>query len=210
MLGKPNDGRVARRRRAARAEILAAAWALAEAEGIAAFSLRDLADRVGMRAPSLYGYFPSKTAIYDAMFAEAYEELTAAMAELELDPDDVAGSLAAGTRRFLAFCLARPARYQLMFSRAIPGFEPSPQAYAASLASMVSTQEALAALGLTDPDAVDLWISVTAGLAAQQLANEPEGDRWVRLIDEAAQMFVTHHEARTASVAGRDAGRTRQ
>jgi AcrR family transcriptional regulator len=40
------------------------------AEGLAALTLRDVAAKVGMRPPSLYSYFPSKNAIYDAMFLQ--------------------------------------------------------------------------------------------------------------------------------------------
>lgn len=199
MLGKPNGSRIAQRRAATQHEIIEAAWQLAEVDGIAGFSLRDLAEAVGMRAPSLYGYFGSKTAIYDAMFAQAYRELSEHMRALEADPDDVAGTLAEGVRLFAVFCAQRPTRYQLMFSRAIPDFEPSPEAYAASLASMAEAQEMLATLGITDAAAVDLWLSVSAGLAAQQMANDPTGDRWVRLADEAAQMFLTHHRARSGT-----------
>ena len=67
-------GRVARRREAAKAEILDAAWALVREHGLAALALRDLAARVGMRAPSLYQYFASKHAIYDAMFAQGTQQ----------------------------------------------------------------------------------------------------------------------------------------
>ncbi|TMK84168.1 MAG: helix-turn-helix transcriptional regulator, partial [Actinobacteria bacterium] len=62
--------RRAERREATKAEILDAAWEVVRAEGLAALSLRDLAAKVGMRAPSLYSYFDSKHAIYDAMFLQ--------------------------------------------------------------------------------------------------------------------------------------------
>src|SRR3712207_8871758 len=76
------SGTVVRDRRAERAEatrreILDAAWALVREEGLAALTMRDLGARVGMKAQSLYGYFPSKHAIYDAMFGEANRELVA-------------------------------------------------------------------------------------------------------------------------------------
>ena len=72
MLGTPpTRDRRAERRDATRTEILGAAWEIVRAEGLGALTLRDVAQRVGMRAPSLYGYFDSKHAIYDAMFADA-------------------------------------------------------------------------------------------------------------------------------------------
>ena len=67
---EPRTDRRAARREATKAEILDAAWALVREHGLAALALRDLAARVGMRAPSLYQYFPSKHAIYDAMFTQ--------------------------------------------------------------------------------------------------------------------------------------------
>ena len=73
-VGVPVDRR-ARRREAKRAQIIAAAWELAHDEGLAGISLRDLADKVDLRQPSLYAYFDSKHALYDAMFAEGNRQL---------------------------------------------------------------------------------------------------------------------------------------
>src|SRR5450432_2206777 len=66
----PPDGRVAVRRKRAEAEIVAAAWDLVREHGPASLSMRDLGERVGMKAQSLYSYFASKNDIYDAMFRE--------------------------------------------------------------------------------------------------------------------------------------------
>ncbi len=63
-----------RKRERTRAEILAAAWELVRRDGIAGLSLRDLAAGAGMRAPSLYTYFRSKNALFDAMFAEGMRQ----------------------------------------------------------------------------------------------------------------------------------------
>lgn len=179
-----------------RAEIVAAAWKQAEAVGVAAISLRDLAADVGMRAPSLYTYFASKDAIYDAMFAEGYEALTA---DIELIRDRSSGldrltRLTKAAEGFIVFCQASAPRYQLMFTRAIPGWEPSPDAYAVSVASYGRSAEALAEAGIADDGARDLYVAMVAGLAAQQMANEPAGDRWRRLASDAMHMLVEHLE----------------
>ena len=58
-----------------------AAWEFAGQKGIAEFTLRDLAERVGMRRPSLYTHFASKNAIYDAMFRQAWSDCQVALAE---------------------------------------------------------------------------------------------------------------------------------
>src|SRR3954454_14071753 len=63
MLDVPNIDRKSRRRDQTRREILDAAWEVAREQGLTALTLRDVADRVGMRAPSLYSHFDSKHAI---------------------------------------------------------------------------------------------------------------------------------------------------
>src|SRR5437868_6449187 len=106
----PNRDRQAERREATRREILDAAWDLAHEQGIAGFTLRDIAARVGMQAPSLYSHFPSKTAIYDAMFGEAWssyltavEEMTAEVQRRPLPPRQLLKTLAT---HFFDFAMA--------------------------------------------------------------------------------------------------------
>lgn len=181
-----------RRRQQTRAEILEAAWRLAEHDGIAALSLRELAGEVGMRAPSLYTYFESKAAIYDAMFAQGYRELDAMKAGLEPDPDDPVGTLERSIEAFVDFCGESLARFQLMFTRAVPGWEPSSAAYAVSVASYERSVEEFARLGVDEPWHLDLLTALFSGLASQQLANDPGGDRWRRLSREAAEMYFAH------------------
>jgi AcrR family transcriptional regulator len=181
-----------RRREQTRAEILDAAWRLADRDGIAGLSLRDLAAEVGMRAPSLYTYFPSKAAIYDEMLAAGYRQLDEATAEVPVDPSDPEGTIAAQLEVFVTFCQASIARYQLLFTRAIPDWEPSSAAYAVSVASYERMRAQLAELGIDDPRDLDLLTALTSGLAAQQLANDPDGTRWRDLGVDAARMFLAH------------------
>src|SRR6266702_6317575 len=63
------------RREVKLANILAEAWALARRDGLATISLRELGEAVGLRQPSLYVYFASKLDLYDAMFADGYQQL---------------------------------------------------------------------------------------------------------------------------------------
>jgi AcrR family transcriptional regulator len=181
-----------RRRDQTREEILAAAWRMAERRGVASLSLRELAAEVGMRAPSLYTYFASKGAIFDAMFAQGYRQMDQLYEEIDVDADDPAETLAAATARFLEFCKASIPRYQLMFTRVSADWQPSPEAYAASVTSYERMAVRLAELGVSGQHALDLWTAMTAGLAAQQLANDPAGDRWIRLSRDVADMFLDH------------------
>src|SRR5205823_13133925 len=123
MVVEPIRDRRAERREATKAEILDAAWELVRAEGLAALSLRDLGRRVGMQAPSLYSYFDSKHAIYDAMFAQGAQEFLERERAVHTIGDALR-YLQAGVRMFVGFCTEDPVRYQLLFQRTIPGFEP--------------------------------------------------------------------------------------
>jgi AcrR family transcriptional regulator len=195
MFETPTRDRRAERREATKAEILEAAWDMVRAEGLAALSLRDVARRVGMQAPSLYSYFDSKHAIYDAMFAQGCQ----AFVERALPPltGDPLSDLREGMRSFVTFCVADPVRYQLLFQRTIPGFEPSPESYALAVEGLDATRDRRVAMGFTDPEVLDLLTAIGAGLAAQQVSNDPGGDRWLRLLDEAMEMFFAHVSNRT-------------
>src|SRR5438270_11180533 len=128
MVVEPIRDRRTERHEATKAEILDAAWELVRAEGLAALSLRDLAARVGMRPPSLYSYFDSKHAIYDAMFLQGNLELLRRYEAMPAGADPV-DDFRANARMFVGFTVEDPARAQLMFMRSIPGFEPSPESY---------------------------------------------------------------------------------
>ena len=108
MLELPKKDRRTARREAAKAEILDAAWAQVRADGLAALSLRDLARTVGMQAPSLYSYFDSKNAIYDAMYAQGAREF------VEAEPSEQLGDKLEGLKQlvhlFVGFCAADAAR----------------------------------------------------------------------------------------------------
>src|SRR5689334_8484699 len=182
MLETPKRDRRAERREATRAEIVAAAWDLVRDEGLAALSLRDLASRVGMQAPSLYSYFESKHAIYDAMFAQGAQELLDRQHAVPTTGDALR-DLQAGTRMFVEFCTENPVRYQLLIQRTIPGFEPSPESYAISVEALDMVRARLAEAGFTDPRDLDLFTALGTGITSQQISNDPGGDRWVRLVD---------------------------
>jgi len=182
---------------AARREIIEAAWKLARERGLAGWALRDLASAVGMRAPSLYVYFDSKNALYDAMFADGYAALltridatVADVAARELSPAEV---LRVAATLFFDFCVEEPARHQLLFLRTIPGFEPSGPAYALARQTLDGLSDVLRAAGAGAEEDVDLWTALFTGLATQQVSNDPGGDRWRRLLDSAMDMFLAAH-----------------
>ncbi|MDQ3094771.1 MAG: TetR/AcrR family transcriptional regulator [Actinomycetota bacterium] len=192
MLGTPSRDRQNERRETTRREIVDAAWAVARDEGLAQVTLRAVADRVGMRAPSLYSHFPSKHAIYDAMFADAWTECRQAgdEAEAEHPPGSLRDAARLYARTFFDFCVVDLARFQLMNQRTIPGFEPSPESYAPAVAVLDELRDRLSSFGITRSEDIDLYTALVGGLINSQLANDPGGDRWRRLLDRAVDMYV--------------------
>jgi AcrR family transcriptional regulator len=191
MLGSPTVDWQTKRREVARSEILSAAWDAARENGLAAITLRDVAARVGMQAPSLYSYFDSKHSIYDAMFGQAWTEYDEIEKELEERlPASPRAALKVGARAFFEFCVTDPARHQLMNLRLIPNFTPSPESYAPSVSVFERLRRQLSEFGVTEDADVDLMTAVIAGLIDQQLANDPGGDRWGRLLDRAMDMYA--------------------
>jgi len=206
VLAKPTRDRRSERREATKAEIVEAAWELVRRNGLAALSLRDLAGRVGMQAPSLYSYFASKNDIFDAMYAEGSREYVRQEDALVWTGDPLT-DLKTLSRFFVAFCTDDPVRYQLLFQRPIPGFEPSPESFAISVESLEATQQRFASIGLEDERAIDLFTALGTGLTDQQISNDPGGDRWARLVDEAVEMFFNHLMSKQATPTTKKGGK---
>jgi AcrR family transcriptional regulator len=187
--------RRAERHAATKREVVDAAWRLARDRGLGGWTLRDVAAAVGMRAPSLYVYFDSKNAVYDAMFAEGYAELLARadVAERAVQGAPPVEILRAAADLFVDFCIEDPPRHQLLFLRTLPGFEPSESSYALARQALDRMAAVLAGAGAGAPEQVDLWTALVSGLAAQQLSNDPGGDRWRRLVGPAVEMFAAAH-----------------
>lgn len=166
------------------------AWELVRGYGLAALNLRDLAAKVGMRAPSLYSYFDSKHAIYDAMFLQGNLELLARYEALP-EQDDPVEALRAAARLFVQFGIEDPARSQLLFMSTIPGFEPSQETYDVAVRIVELAKARMKRCGIP-VEYLDLWTALISGLVWQQISNEPGGDRWARWVDDVVDMFLAH------------------
>lgn len=194
-----------RKRAWARAEILSAAWELVRSRGIAALSMRDLAAQVGIRAPSLYTYFPSKNDLFDAMYSDGMRQMD------EFVRDSPRGKSPQETLRnrakaFVGAAVQDPVRFQLLFERPIPGFVPSPSSLSIGVTRMHETADMAEAAGLPGQKGLDLMMATTRGLVAMQIANEPGGDRWVGLVEEAVDILLAHYTAGALSPAWQSAG----
>jgi len=151
-------------------------------EGVNGLSLTEVARRLGVQPPSLYKYFPSLMAVYDALFRRGQLEHLAVMRAAMADAEPGLPALTAGLEASGRWVLANRALGQLLFWRPVPSFEPSPEAFAPSV-EMVALQrkaftDAVASgqLGAeADSDeAVYLVSTMISGVLSQAMANEPD------------------------------------
>jgi AcrR family transcriptional regulator len=194
-----------RRRQATIEEILEVAIELMETEGVAALSLSAVARRLGMQPPSLYQYFPSKMAIYDALFQRGAELVLAVQREAVAAASEDEDRLQRGIDAFCRWCLQHPVYSQLLFWRTVPGFEPSPEAFEPAKEAIEELRKLLqdaVDAGRLHPDAADdeaiaLFTSMTAGVLSQQIANQPnasfEDGRFSRLLPVVLEMFYQRY-----------------
>lgn len=180
-------GRRARRRLDTIDEVLEVALAVMADNGAGGLSLGEVARRMGMRPPSLYQYFDSKNAIYDALFARGWRRLNESMSRFEGWPAHISdagaarGYAAQVTAAFVGWAVDNPAYAQLMFWRPVPGFEPSPQAYAPAVDSLDRLHAIVRGFvdhgwlhhdAATD-QALRAYTCMVAGVISQHLSNEP-------------------------------------
>lgn len=182
-----------------RTRILNQAWRLSRDRGLTGWSLRDLADSVGMRTPSLYVYFDSRVALYDAMFADGYNAFLTRIRTTSTDGEP-AEVLHRAAHLSFDFLVEDPARFQLLFLRTIPGFIPSAPSYELAQAVIGSLTKILNAAGMGTAQQVDLWTALFTGLASQQISNDPGGDRWHSLVDTAVDLLINQDTSATTPI----------
>jgi len=102
---------------ARRAEIVAAARDLLEQDGEAALTMRSIAARLGIRAPSLYKHFPDKEAIEVELIATGFAELGDALETAVVGSSQPVADLAAAYR---SWALEHPHLYRLLTNRSLP------------------------------------------------------------------------------------------
>ena len=196
----------AERRQRNRQEVIANALQVARElireNGVSALSFNEIARRLGMKPPSLYAYFPSKMAVYDALFRLGMEIFGNRMQESRARGGTVADQLRGSIATYMGFATENPDLYQLLFERPIPGFQPSEESMAVSSATLSEARESFGQF-LQDSDlaidvpletAYDLAIAIMHGLTAQHMANNPDlpvGEgRYGSLVEYGAQMFL--------------------
>jgi AcrR family transcriptional regulator len=104
--------------------LLSSAADILESEGPDALSVRRIAAAAGVAPMGVYNHFESKAGIIEALYIQGFARLGSAMQAMAQIADP-AEALLEGAHGYRALALAHPMAYQLMFLRAVPGFEPS-------------------------------------------------------------------------------------
>jgi AcrR family transcriptional regulator len=202
--------RRARRRALTIDEALDHAVVIMTERGVGGLTVSEIARRMGVRGPSLYKYFPSLHAVYDALFARGVEAQRRAVAAATEGVEPGIATIRAVGRALVAWCVTNPALAQLLFWRPVPGFEPSPEAFAGSERAM---EDAVAVLtgavrrgeltaAAAGAEGVRLLTVVISGIVTQQMANEPgvgvEDGAFTRLTDDALDMYLERYRPKGA------------
>ena len=209
MTADPLDRRH-RRRQETIEEIVEVAVAVMAENGVAGLSLGEVARRMGMRTPSLYGYFDSKNAVYDAIFGDGWREVLGLFADLVeevVSAEDLPAYLLEFGTRFVRWDIEHPVHAQLMGWRTVPGYEPSAEAYASAVEALAAGRSVFATLqerGLFRDD-VDVdtllrtWTVLISGVMTQQLANAPdepfETGTFTSALPDLVDMYRAHYGA---------------
>jgi AcrR family transcriptional regulator len=140
-----------------REQIVTAAIAVLDADGVEALSMRRLATVVGIRSPTLYHYFESKSALLDAVKEQIADEIwTSVEARLvDVDPGDWRAALRGYVEAAAAAMAKHPNAVDLMALRKVSNRR--------TLAGYERLLEVLTSAGWTLPSA---W---RAFLAAENL-----------------------------------------
>lgn len=209
MGAEPVLDRRQRRRQETIVEVLDIAAEIMAERGVAGLSVGEVARRMGIRPPSLYVYFPSKNALYDALFERgARLVLEHVRAEAEADPS-ADGHLDAVLLRaaevFVGWSIQHPAYTQLLFWRPVPGFTPTAEAYAPAVELVEWSRSRFAALqehGLfrADVEVEEVhrdWTVLISGVISQQMSNAPgeplSSGRFTATLPRLVAMFAAHY-----------------
>lgn len=193
------------RRRATVSEALDHAEAIADAEGVGAITISEIARRMQMRPPSLYKYFASLRALFDALFRRGQERLTEYVESTTFGRAPGLERLVDASRAMLRWGTEHPGLASLLFWRPIPGFQPSPEALQSSELVWQGLREDLAAAAergdlapsAATEESLEVLSLLLAGIGTAQLANEPgvsfEDGHYTAMTDTVLGLFLDYH-----------------
>jgi AcrR family transcriptional regulator len=174
--------------------IAAASDTIAETGDDSQLTLRGVAKRVGIAAPSIYRHFPDVEHLKMAVVERSFAEFARARDAADQKAGDPAGALLARCRAYCRFALGNPGPYRFLFSHRAPTGDPGRPitgmpAFHALAASIRRCQEAGAAHAADDPAwlAAQVWAALH-GLVLLRM-NAP-GFPWPGPVEQMADQAV--------------------
>src|SRR5258708_6028087 len=133
-----------------RKTLLEAAEGLLTESGIAAVTVRSVADRAGTTTRAVYALFGSKEGLVQALAARGFDLVSERLDSLPLTGDPVEDFLTAAISGFRAFAIEHPDLFRLVFIGGIgvPYGAPTATTQSTSLGRRVERGERLPAAGL--------------------------------------------------------------
>ncbi len=198
--------RVSARRNATIDQALDHAQAIVAEQGAGAVTVSEIARRLGMRAPSLYKYFPSLHSIYDALVARGNAQVTAYIQAATKDARPGLQRTLASSRAMVRWSMREPGLAPLLYWRPIPGFVPSPESLEPSQQMWQQWRQDLTiavhdgdlASSADTDEAMRMLTVLLSGICSQQMANQPgasyDDGVFSSLTEPALEMFVAHHQ----------------
>ena len=179
-----------------RRTLLDASIDLVATEGLEALSMREVARRAGVSHQAPYHYFTDREAILAEIVAEGFRQLRAEMVSVAAAAKTPAKRLSAIGRAYVAFALANPAHFTLLFRSELVPADKHKAAHACANAAfdlLVSTVDEVVRqnLGKPDPSLVLAAWSLAHGLATLML----EGKLKEQIGDSRRSQVAAVHDA---------------
>ena len=196
----PKERRERNRREMVEA-ILTAARAVMREHGAAALNLNEVARRVRLRPQSLAEYFPTKAALYDALYERAFAIFREGDEGAYRDHPPGWDQVEAWFANRIALAAANPDLHHLFFDAPAPDYVPAERVVAASRDLLAGSRRMVAeavaagamAPGMPVERATDLLLSARRGLVAERLGKrrfvEPGAGRFEGLVPDAIRVL---------------------
>jgi AcrR family transcriptional regulator len=159
-----------------------AAALLLESGGAQSVTLRGVAREAGIAAPSIYRHFSSRDDLVEAVVADRFLRLDAALADAMADTPDPAAALRACCGAYCRFGLEHPGQYQTLFSATLSlGPRPKDRPGLRVFGRLVNAVQACIDAGVARPGdafamATNVWVALHGIVSLR--TNRPESFPW--------------------------------
>ena len=175
--------------------ITAASQIIGESGDDSALTLRGVARRVGIAAPSIYRHFTDVDELKMAVVQRSFAEFARARDAASGDGDDPAARLLARCRAYLRFAQANPGPYRYLFSQHAPTGDPArPPVDLPVFQTLADSINRCQQAGLARADDDPQWLAAQVWAALHGLVllrlNAP-GFPWPGPLEQMADQAVT-------------------